>query len=573
MTSTSTRPVEKAKYATTLETLRRIIPIEMRKHKVRGLSLALVDDQEVVWAQGFGIADAATQTPVTENTLFRVGAISKIFTALAVLRTSESGRLDLDAAIGKVVPSFSVHNRFKKTRPITLRALLSHHSGLPDSLLHGMWAGEPTDLGQRVRELRDEYLTAPPQTRYKYSHLDYSLLGRALELRTRQDFVDVMEKDVLAPLGMSRSSFRVPPDSARAKGNRSGIEKPDVLLRDAPAGALWSNAEDMARFLCFILGDGSAGGRRFLKTATLDSMFLESFPGLPLDFGHRVGFAWMLSGVEIPGASKVAWHDGAYPNYHARVLVLRGEKLGVVLLSNSEEGSKLAEKITEQAMRLLLEEKQGVPAKLEEYGKHPKPPVVKIEEATLDSYTGTYAAVGSVSPIRRKLGHLRTRILGFSFELQPISEDTFIGKKVLMGLIPIYLYSMNGQFQTVEGRQVLLVRGLTTPIALERIERREIPESWRARCGEYRMENPDFMAEVTRATLKVEDGYLVIEAALSSEFYRKKNMTLGWILQPVSDQDAFAAGLYESDGGTFHAVEENGTTRLRFSGYEFTRLP
>lgn len=154
---------------------------DMAKHDVKGLSIALVDDQKVVWAEGFGYADVANQVPATADTMYRIGSISKVLTATEIMRLVEQGKVELDRPVTDYVPEFSIHNRFADSKPITLRALLAHHSGLPSDVLKGMWVDHPVPLAEYVTALRDESLASPPQSLYKYSNIGFSLLGRVIE--------------------------------------------------------------------------------------------------------------------------------------------------------------------------------------------------------------------------------------------------------------------------------------------------------------------------------------------------------------------------------------------------------
>src|SRR5450631_3411426 len=100
---------------------------EMSKHDVTGLSIALVDDQQVVWATGFGFADKAGKVPATAETIYRAGSISKLFTATAVMQLAEQGLLDIDKPLQSYLPEFSIKSRFSDADPITLRSIMTHH--------------------------------------------------------------------------------------------------------------------------------------------------------------------------------------------------------------------------------------------------------------------------------------------------------------------------------------------------------------------------------------------------------------------------------------------------------------
>ena len=116
---------------------------EMKKNQVVGLSIAIVDDQRTVWAQGFGYADKKGIKPATAETVYRIGSISKLFTVMATMQLAEQGRIDIDQPLQRYLPEFSVKTRFSNADPITLRSIMTHHSGLPSAVAKGMWDSEP----------------------------------------------------------------------------------------------------------------------------------------------------------------------------------------------------------------------------------------------------------------------------------------------------------------------------------------------------------------------------------------------------------------------------------------------
>src|SRR5690242_9381266 len=124
-------PIEAGDYRYLGEYLDWMIHAEMRRRDVPGVSIAVVDDQRVVFARGYGMADVANKVPATPETLYRAGSLSKLITATEIMRRIDAGELDLDDPITKHLPRFSIENRFSGAKPITLRSLLAHHSGLP----------------------------------------------------------------------------------------------------------------------------------------------------------------------------------------------------------------------------------------------------------------------------------------------------------------------------------------------------------------------------------------------------------------------------------------------------------
>ncbi|WP_134929001.1 serine hydrolase, partial [Pseudomonas protegens] len=171
-------------YASIISYLKQYIPREMAEHRVPGLSIALVDGQELIWARGFGFADQARGLQVTENTAFRAGALSQLLTATAVMQLVEQGRLQLDAPLQDSLKEFYVRSRFHQDQnaadqAVTVRRLLSHQAGMPAEYLRD--SRTPQALNELPRKVSGVWLNNAPGTRTAPSNLGYALLGAAVE--------------------------------------------------------------------------------------------------------------------------------------------------------------------------------------------------------------------------------------------------------------------------------------------------------------------------------------------------------------------------------------------------------
>ena len=540
------------------------------KDNIRGLSVALVDGGEVVWMKGFGLADGATQTQATENTRYALGGLSRIFTAAEVLHLAEKGKVSLDQPLTKIIPDFSIHSRFKKTKPITLRTLLGDHSGLPGFFLKGIWVDHPESLADLVTELKSDYLYDPPGDHYRYSYVDYSLLGRAVELKRKKPFPKAMKEDLFEPLGMESSAFERPSaGGATAKGYIDGKPVTQSGLRDEPAAGMMSSVSDLAKFLTFLFG-AETEGEAPLGELSMESLFTPQYPGRPLDFGHETGMGWNLNGFKVEGAEEADWCDGTYPGYFAQVTVLKREKIAWVVLSNSTEAGKIADDLSGRALKLALQVKKGITANLEKK-KVEMPKLVEVSKETLESHRGVYSALGQLTHIRPKEKCLGVNFDGHDLELLPVSQTTFIPHLTFI-IFPIDLPQYPLTFSSGGGKDVLLLGGLHFPIPFERISPVAISPAWKGREGDYRLENPDGQMSFSRISLVVKDDFLTVALKVTLNALGIKDKEFKIALLPQSDEDAVVPGLFYGDGGTLHAVEdEKGDTRIFYSGYWFLK--
>ena len=195
---------------------------EMKKNQVMGVSIAIVDNQRIVWAQGFGSADLKNKVPATSETVYRIGSISKLFTVMAAMQLAEQKKVDIDQPLKKYLPQFSVKSRFPDSGPITLRTMMTHHSGLPSDIFKGELSSEPPST--LLYRLKDEYVAYPPNYVLAYSNVAMALLGLMVERVSDTEFCEYLEQSVLASIGMQHSSFRLTPEikNLLSNGYRNG---------------------------------------------------------------------------------------------------------------------------------------------------------------------------------------------------------------------------------------------------------------------------------------------------------------------------------------------------------------
>ena len=567
-----TRPdsVARDDYAGLAKYLSALIRYEMKKQDVTGLSIALVDDQRVVWADGFGYADKAGKVPASPETVYRVASISKLFTATAVMQLAERGKLDIDRPLRDYLPEFSIRTRFPGSAPVTPRTLMTHHSGLPSDYLKGMWTRDPEPFTKVVDRIGEEYAANPPDTVFSYSNLGVTLLGHAVERIAGRDFAAHMQDCVILPLGMTRSSFSTGPDrSARAaKGYRKGREAEEYPLRDVPAGGLNSSVLDLSRFVRMVFAGGKAGDRQILEPETLAEMLRPQNAGVPLDLGFRIGLGWMLGGLDgtdMRQTGTVARHSGATFLYHGQLIVLPDRKLGVVVLSNSATAGSVVNKVATEALELALEAKTGVRQPERKKSAEGKG---RLSEEVLQNYEGRYATLAGVVDIRNYPGGLRANAMNRTLLMVP-RADGWLGLQYrFLGIFPVSLGELDDvgiMRADVAGREILKARMHGQEILFgERIRPTPVSGTWLQRTGEYEITNYGKDAPlVEKIRVFAEDDFLIVESAVPLLFKGR----IRFALEPVSETEAIIRGMGRGMGETIRAVSVNGETMYSYSGY------
>jgi len=180
-------------YASVAKALEAFIEWQMQDKQLPSLSIALVDDQQIVWARGFGYADPDKKIPATAATVYRIGSVSKLFTDIGIMQMVEKGKIDLDAPVSTYIPEFKPDNQFGK--PITLRQLMSHRSGLLRESPVGHYF-DPTEpsLKDTVLSMNGLPLVYPPETRVKYSNIGVATVGYVLERMNGERFPAYLKK-------------------------------------------------------------------------------------------------------------------------------------------------------------------------------------------------------------------------------------------------------------------------------------------------------------------------------------------------------------------------------------------
>src|SRR5512139_2420996 len=318
------------------------IPELMAQQHIPGLALALVDGNGVVWQQGFGSTDSDGGTPVTVDTIFSVQSMSKTFTATAVMRAVQSGRLDLDVPITTYLPGFAVHSAFEPhpERRITLRMLLGCTAGFThEAPLGNNYEPEPGTFDAHVRSISDTWLRFPVGTGYAYSNLGIDLAGYILERVSATPLPVVMRDSLLAPLGMDHSTFdrsRVRATTDRAVGHTDDPVPPPVDIPMTAAGGLWASAADLARFLEFQLGNGTVDGRTVLDTALMREMRTVPAPHAGAPAGYALG---VVRTHFRPGGHNLDLfnHAGGGFGFLSDLFWIPQLQLGIALLTNSDD--------------------------------------------------------------------------------------------------------------------------------------------------------------------------------------------------------------------------------------------
>ena len=307
------------------------------EHHVPGMAIAVVKDDAMVFARGFGNADLEGGTEVTPETLFSIGSSTKAFTATLVGMQAEAAALSFDDPVSKYVPQFKLGVDSKnKDATVTIRDALCHRSGFTRMSL--LWASGKATRSDVLSQASRAESWAKYRSKFLYNNVMYLAAGEAAARSAQMNWEDLLLQKLLGPLGMTDTTpslERVLNDERRAQGYRwrtvpQAFEAvpPRDLDNIAPAGSIFSNVLDMSKWLRVQLAEGELDGRQIIPAAVVAETHTQQFE---IAKGNGYGLGWFIDKYE---GKTVVHHGGNIDGYSAMVAMIPEEELGFVILFN-----------------------------------------------------------------------------------------------------------------------------------------------------------------------------------------------------------------------------------------------
>ena len=311
-----------------------VVPLQLQQDDVAGATIAIVKDGKLLFAKGYGYSDIEKKKPVSaEETMFRPGSVSKLFTWTAVMQLVEQGKLDLDRDVNGYL-DYKIPEAFGQ--PITLKDLLAHTPGFEEQIKDLFKTGsESPNLGDYMKTHIPTRIY-PPGTVPAYSNYGASLAGYIVERVSGLPFEQYVEENIFKPLGMTHSTFVQPLPAALAPNMSNGYKQasegpnPFEMIAPFPAGSLSSTAADMSRFMLAHLQDGQLGGARILRPETARLMHSRLFALDPAANGMCYGFY-----EESRNGRRIIGHGGDTVYFHSDLHLIPDAGVGFFVSYNS----------------------------------------------------------------------------------------------------------------------------------------------------------------------------------------------------------------------------------------------
>ena len=311
-----------------------ILPLQIKRDDIAGATVAVVKDGKLLFAKGYGYADVEKKKPVSaQETLFRPGSVSKLFTWTSVMQLFEQGKLDLDRDVNEYL-DFKIPDAFGK--PITLKHILTHTPGFEEQIKNLIITDTAKpDLGQYVKTHIPGRIY-PPGTVPAYSNYATAVAGYIVERVSGKPFDEYVNENIFKPLKMERSTMTQPLPQQLAglmsNGYRvgSGEVQPFEMVTAYPAGSLSSTATDMAQFMLAHLQDGKLGDAQILKPETARLMHSRLFALDDAMNGMCYGFY-----EESRNGQRIIGHGGDTVYFHSDLHLILDQKIGLFVSYNS----------------------------------------------------------------------------------------------------------------------------------------------------------------------------------------------------------------------------------------------
>jgi CubicO group peptidase (beta-lactamase class C family) len=311
----------------------------MELFKVPGLSVAVFDNFRVVWRKSYGVREAGTAPPVTLDTTFQAGSVSKPVAALAAMRFVQDGRLNLDTNVNDALLSWKVpDNAFTAREKVTLRRLLSHSAGLNVHGFPGYAVGTPVPTllqvldGEKPANTKPVRVVMVPGTKFEYSGGGTLIVQLLLVEQAKKPFAQLMDETVFRPLGLTHSSYEQPQPPLRAAFSAVGhhtdgkpVEGKWHIYPEMAAAGLWTTPTDLAQVAIEVAKSKHGVSNRILSEATTQQML--TVQAAPLGLGFFLN-----------PKSDFFGHDGDDEGFTATLVAFSDSGQGAAVMANSEYG-------------------------------------------------------------------------------------------------------------------------------------------------------------------------------------------------------------------------------------------
>lgn len=544
-----------------LSSIEEVLEQEAKSRKNGGISFSLSNEDQIIYSVGYGNSNKEDNKKMTPDTVSISASVTKLFTATAVMKLYQEGKLDIDKPISSYLPNFSMKN--SSPEDFTLRLLLTHYSGLPSDFLKGYlhpWNGEgnATDyLPGFLSELSKEYSPGSAGVVYRYSNIGYELASAIIAEVSGISYANYIKQEILEPLDMRNSeiySYKGLKKSV-AKGYLNNKTVNPKFNRGSGDGDLLSTSNDLVKFGREFFSDEP----EILSTNSMTTMFEKFKLDTMIDSEKYTAIGW--SRMEVPGyPGKFSYyHHGGSTPYSSALFIIPELKMSFAIMGNEKEDTYGA--ATEQILQILFESSTGTK------------PITKKEtgnktEGLSKSLHGLYSTPYGTVTIGKKWNGSVMSLAGSKFYLTR-DKNGFYGIQVrILGLIPLAIQELKAaKFKFMQGDQNTFIYyqgGVPVLMGSSLKNSPDFSGLWKTRIGDYTIVNPDknILLEYFRIDFneKIQQPVVKMKVSLMP-------MDLEFPLDCSKDDLATIRGLGRHLGDKILVEETEDRETLRYSGY------
>ena len=546
----------------------------LKRNKVTGTSIAIVDNGEIVYATGYGFSDLENKRKADANTIYGIGSITKTFTALSIMQLQEQEKLRVTNSIKDYLVDLKIENPFNAINQIYISDILCHTSGLPSDIANGFFVDNPPTISWVIKELNKQRLISPRRYISAYSNVGYGLLGEVISRVSGLSYGDYLRQNIFTPLNMTSSSigYELDNTSKTYNGNKETVEP---TVRDVAAGFISSNVIDVSNFISMLMADGSFKSNQIISSNSIVDMESDQLTNVSLTQPFAYGYALMIDSIKIKNHKKkdstivsIIGHGGDTHAFHADFAYIPEQKVGAVVLTNSVNGRSMSE--ASKLLKIYLERSKDIEVDLD----YITPISYKGITAKDDEIFGKYNLgqlifdVKDINKIKFKQGPVKAILY------KKTNSNNYSLKVWVFGFIPIKIKDQEFKFTKVNDE--IYAKRLDTKTKYEFYLGKKnkvnlpYPESWKSMYGKYELTGKIY--ETTNRLYDFSD--LKLTASEKSGFLKvdlkSKSMFSGTLhFDMISDKSAVLGGIGRGNGDVLRILE-NGN--LYYSGFEFVKI-
>jgi CubicO group peptidase (beta-lactamase class C family) len=549
----------------------------LKKNKVIGLSLAIVDKDGIIYSKGYGLSDVKNKVEATDKTIYRIGSMTKSFTALSIMQLQEKNLVNTNSSLRVYLPELKIQSRFNDNNPLYVKDVLAHISGLPSDVNNGFFCDSPPDMNWLINELNKQVTSFPANYVHSYSNIGYGLLGELIARADKTTYSDYVKNNIFIPLNMT-SSYINEDASLSANFSKAYINKKETkepLIRDQAAGLIHSNVLDIANYVRMYLNKGNFEGTKLVNAESIDEMTKNRLETLELNTTKNWGFGLytqMATSIKEKDSLTVSiiGHGGDTYAFHSDMAFIPELGVGVVILTNSDKGAYIND--AKRLLKLYLKEEKSSKL-ITSSTKKNKNANDKSKPCTVNQIKGTYNSgdfvihVTNPKKISFKQGPAKLK-----FTLKKGDSTVYTAKARVFKVIPINLKDQEFKFVSLNNHVYLKqvnVKSGSEIFAVMKDSVVDIPKTWKTAYGTYKIKSDYYTC--TKCAFGNPEGttlHLSEKKGLITFKLKAKGMSSTSYLNVISDSLCVTGGISRGCGETVKLLS-NGN--IYYSGFEFER--